>query len=76
MPKIKTHKATAKRFKLTGTGKIVHGRGGAKAGSGHLRRRKSKTTKRLFDKTVVLETKGEADRVKKLAPYLKKKKRS
>ena len=76
MPKIKTHKSTAKRFKLTGTGKLVHGRGGGKAGSSHLRRRKSKTTKRLFDKTVALETKGEVDRVKRLAPYLSKKKRS
>ena len=76
MPKIKTHKSTAKRFKLTGTGKIVHARGGDKAGSSHLRRRKSKSTKRLFGKSIVLETKGETDRVKKLAPYLRKKKRS
>ena len=28
MPKIKTHKATAKRFKLTATGKIKQRRGG------------------------------------------------
>ena len=76
MPKIKTHKVTAKRFKLTGTGKLMHGRGGGKAGTTHLRRRKSKSTKRLFDKTVALETKGEIERVKKLAPYLSKKKRS
>ena len=74
LPKIKTHKATAKRFKLSGTGKVMHLRGGDKAGTTHLRRRKSKTTRRMFGKTVELTTKGDADRVKTLAPYLKKKK--
>ncbi len=40
MPKIKTHKGAAKRFKLTGTGKIRRHR----ANSGHLFL--TKTTKR------------------------------
>lgn len=68
MPKIKTHKATAKRFKVTGSGKIRR----LKGGRSHLRRRKRKQTKRLFDKTIPLETGGEIKRVKRLAPYLKK----
>lgn len=69
MPKIKTHKATAKRFKITGSGKIRR----LKLGRSHLRRKKRKGTKRLFDKTIPLETEGEIKRVKRLAPYLKKK---
>jgi large subunit ribosomal protein L35 len=36
MPKLKTHKATAKRFKLTKNGKVMH----MLAGRTHLRRRK------------------------------------
>lgn len=68
MPKIKTHKATAKRFKITGSGKIRR----LKGGRSHLRRKKRKQVKRLFDKTIPLETGGEIKRVKRLAPYLKK----
>ncbi len=37
MPKIKTHKATAKRFRHTGNGKLVR----MHQGRGHLRRHKS-----------------------------------
>lgn len=73
MPKMKTHKSTAKRFKLTGTGKIMHNIGGAGAGGGHLRRNKSKRTKRMYDRAVVLENKGEQKRILRLVPYLKKK---
>ncbi|MBN2082836.1 50S ribosomal protein L35 [bacterium] len=41
MPKMKTHKATAKRLKVTGGGKIMHKRpGGAHLLSGKTRRRK------------------------------------
>jgi large subunit ribosomal protein L35 len=42
MPKIKTHKATAKRFKVTGSGKLRRREGHAS----HLRRKKSKRAKR------------------------------
>lgn len=42
MPKLKTHKATAKRFKITGSGRLRR----RKAGSSHLRRKKSKRAKR------------------------------
>lgn len=41
MPKIKTHKATAKRFKVTGRGKLRRRKGHAS----HLRRKKSKRAK-------------------------------
>jgi large subunit ribosomal protein L35 len=42
MPKIKTHKATAKRFKITGKGKLRR----RKQGSSHLRRKKTKRARR------------------------------
>jgi large subunit ribosomal protein L35 len=42
MPKKKTHKATAKRFKITGNGKLRQ----RKQGSSHLKRKKSKRSKR------------------------------
>ena len=46
MPKMKTHKATAKRFKVTGTGKLLR----RKQRSTHLRRKKPKRVRRAFDK--------------------------
>jgi large subunit ribosomal protein L35 len=42
MPKMKTHKATKKRFKITGRGKLRR----RKQGSSHLRRKKSKRARR------------------------------
>ncbi|HBY95058.1 MAG: 50S ribosomal protein L35 [Ardenticatenaceae bacterium] len=67
MPKIKTHKATAKRFKVTGTGKIMR----TKIGKSHLRRKKPGRVKRLFDKYIEVTSAGAKARVRKLAPYLK-----
>lgn len=72
MPKIRTHKATAKRFKYSGSGKLLRTRGGSKGGRGHLRRRRSKRAKRLFGEMTEVTTPGEVQRVKQLAPYLKK----
>jgi large subunit ribosomal protein L35 len=72
MPKIKTHKVTAKRFKYSGSGKLMRTRGGGKGGAGHLRRRRSKRAKRLFGVMTEVTTKGEIKRVQRLAPYLKK----
>ena len=46
MPKIKTHKATAKRFKITGRKKLRR----RKQRRGHLRRRKSKRALRALNK--------------------------
>ena len=44
MPKVRTHKGTAKRFKLTGTGKIKR----AKAFKSHILEKKSPKRKRNF----------------------------
>jgi large subunit ribosomal protein L35 len=44
MPKMKTHKGTAKRFKLTGTGKIKRGN----AFKSHILEKKSPKRKRGF----------------------------
>ncbi|MDO8847505.1 MAG: 50S ribosomal protein L35 [Coriobacteriia bacterium] len=44
MPKMRTHKGTAKRFKLTGTGKIKR----AKAFKSHILEKKSPKRKRNF----------------------------
>ncbi|MFN2136125.1 MAG: 50S ribosomal protein L35 [Candidatus Promineifilaceae bacterium] len=65
--KLKTYKAAAKRFRVTGTGKIVR----TKGGKSHLRRRKSKRTKRLFSRMLVVTSAGDRRRIKRLAPYLK-----
>jgi large subunit ribosomal protein L35 len=66
--KLKTHKATAKRFRLTGTGKLVR----TKGGKSHLRRRTPKRTKRLFTRMVAVQGAGVRKRVRRLAPYLHK----
>jgi large subunit ribosomal protein L35 len=69
MPKIKTHKATAKRFRYTGSGKLLR----TKIGKSHLRRKKSRRVKVLFDQMIPVEGRGSKKRVKRLAPYLDKK---
>jgi large subunit ribosomal protein L35 len=69
--KIKTHKATAKRFRLTGSGKVVR----TKGGKSHLRRRSSKRAKRLFSEMLPVEGSAYAKRIRRLAPYLKKSKK-
>ncbi|OGO50486.1 MAG: 50S ribosomal protein L35 [Chloroflexi bacterium RBG_16_63_12] len=66
--KLKTHKATAKRFRLTGSGMLVR----TKKGKSHLRRRTSKRTKALFTEMPKVQGKEIIKRVKRLAPYLKK----
>ena len=66
--KLKTHKATAKRFRLTGSGKLVR----TKGGKSHLRRKKNKRTKYKFDEMVPVEGTGIQKRVQRLAPYMKK----
>jgi large subunit ribosomal protein L35 len=71
MPKIKTHKATAKRFKRSGKGKLRRTRGGAGAGGGYMRHR-SKRSKRKRSRMANVTNHAERKRVKRLAPYLKK----
>ena len=70
MPKLKTHKATAKRFRLTGSGKLVRTKGERR----HLRRKRSKRAKRVSWRMLEVETRGEIKRVKRLVPYINKNK--
>jgi len=65
--KLKTHKATSKRFRLTGSGKLVR----TKGGKSHLRRRRSKRTKVLFSEMVPVSGRGIIKRVKRLNPNMK-----
>jgi large subunit ribosomal protein L35 len=69
VPKIKTHKATAKRFKVSGTGKLMR----THIGKSHLRRRKAKRNKRVFDRRVEVENHEIAKKIHSLAPTLGKK---
>ena len=69
MPKIKTHKATAKRFKITAGGKLMR----THIGKSHLRRRKAKRNKRTFDRRVEFKNSERAKKIKQLAPTLDKK---
>ena len=50
MPKLKTHKSAAKRYKVTATGKIMK----RQAGIGHLLQHKSESRKRKIFKMVTL----------------------
>jgi large subunit ribosomal protein L35 len=65
MPKLKSRKAAAKRFKKTGSGKIVR----RKAFKNHLLEHKSTKRKRdLSHKAVLSET--DLERVELMLPYL------
>jgi large subunit ribosomal protein L35 len=65
--KLKTHKATSKRFGVTGSGKIVR----TKGGKAHLRRKRSKRVKALFAEMIPVKGRGIIKRVRRLAPNLK-----
>ncbi|MGI6251523.1 MAG: large ribosomal subunit protein bL35 [Anaerolineaceae bacterium] len=67
--KIKTHKATSKRFRTTGTGVVVR----TKIGKGHLRRNTSKRTKALLARTIAVNATGLTRHIKRLCPYMSKK---
>jgi len=64
MPKIKTHKSTAKRLKITGSGRIMR----TKAGKSHLRRKKPQRVKRLYATTIETSP-SDRKRIRRLAPY-------
>ena len=66
--KLKTHKATSKRFRLTGAGKLVR----TKGGKSHLRRNTSKRTKALLAETVTVKGSKIIKNVKVLAPNMEK----
>ncbi len=64
MPKLKTHKGAAKRFKKTGTGKFVR----AAAFKRHILTSKATKTKRqMRGPEVVAE--ADAPRIRKMLPY-------
>ena len=71
MPKMKTHKTTAKRFKVTGSGRIRR----LKIGKSHLRRKKPSRVLRSFDKTMDVANSGSVKRVRRLLPYIRKKRK-
>ena len=61
MPKMKTHSGAKKRFRLTGTGKVMH----RQAGKMHLNEHKStRRTRRLTGDEVL--TGGDARKARKL----------
>lgn len=65
MPKMKTHRGAAKRFKATGTGKLKR----SKAFKRHILTKKSPKTKRQARPGVVMSPSNEKV-MKKLLPYL------
>ncbi len=64
MPKLKTHKGAAKRFKKTGTGKIVRHHAFAR----HILTSKSPKRKRSLRQSVVAD-KAEQAKLQEMLPY-------
>ncbi len=66
--KMKTHKATSKRFRVSGSGTLLR----TKGGKSHLRRRTSDRTKALLAEMVPVQGDKIIKTVRRLAPYMKK----
>jgi large subunit ribosomal protein L35 len=64
MPKLKTHKGAAKRFKLTATGKVKRGRSHLR----HILTSKSKKRKRNLGSPAYVSD-GDLLKVKRMIPY-------
>ncbi|HMA35675.1 MAG TPA: 50S ribosomal protein L35 [Chloroflexia bacterium] len=64
MPKMKTHKGSARRFKITGSGIVMR----TKGMKSHFRRRKSTRVKQALDRMTPLD-KTVLPRAKRLLPY-------
>ena len=64
MPKMKTNRGAAKRFKLTASGKIKR----KKAGLNHILTKKSKTLKRNMRQDCLIKS-SDAKAIKLLIPY-------
>jgi len=64
MPKIKTKKGALKRFKRTGSGKLVRNR----AFASHIMTKKSRKRKRNLRKSTIVD-KTEVKKVARLLPY-------
>lgn len=65
MPKLKTRKAAAKRFRATGSGKIVR----RKAFKNHLLEHKTSNKKRSLSRMAVVDERDEKN-VRLMLPYL------
>jgi len=65
MPKLKTHRGAAKRFSVTGTGKIKRSR----ANSSHILTPKTTKRKRNLRKSAILDGRDEKQ-IRRLIPYL------
>jgi len=65
MPKLKTHRGAAKRFSLTGTGKVRR----HKAFASHILTSKTTKRKRNLRKSTILD-KRDTSGIKRLIPYL------
>jgi large subunit ribosomal protein L35 len=65
MPKMKTHRGAAKRFKKTGTGKFVR----RKSNKSHILTKKSTKRKRHLRKSALVSS-ADVSRVKQLVPAL------
>lgn len=65
MPKLKTNRAAAKRFKRTGTGKFLR----AQAFHRHILTKKSQKTKRNSRGTTVVDARDHKE-ILRLCPYL------
>jgi len=64
MPKMKTNRGAAKRFKVTGTGQVVY----SKSYASHILTKKTSKRKRMLRKSHVLDKNSKA-LVKRLIPY-------
>jgi large subunit ribosomal protein L35 len=67
MPKLKTHKGTARRMRYSGAGKLMRTR----QMKSHLRRNKSKRTAGELDEMFVVAA-ADMPRLRRLVPYGKK----
>ena len=65
MPKIKTNRSAAKRFRVTGTGKLMRN----KAYKRHILTKKTTKNKRNLRKATVIDATNVAS-MKKILPYL------
>ncbi|MCX5844023.1 MAG: 50S ribosomal protein L35 [Deltaproteobacteria bacterium] len=65
MPKIKTHRGAAKRFSVTGSGKIKR----SKAYASHILTKKTTKRKRKLRKSAILDAKDTRG-IKMLIPYM------
>jgi large subunit ribosomal protein L35 len=64
MPKLKTHRGAAKRFRTTATGKIKRGHSHAR----HILTKKTNKRKRYLDVDVMVSD-GDQKRVERMLPY-------